>query len=112
MIKQKFITFHNENGNLENVAIIHYVHSDDDLTIEYLDWIDVELLIMREGCPSFDKKDILSEKCADINLSEQREVKLHYTWHTVIAEYVRSYKKRRTIKISPIQPGGVDIGQA
>ena len=48
---------------------------------------------MMRGCaPSTDKKDILPDKCEDIKLSEHPECKLHYTWYTVIAEYVRSSK--------------------
>ena len=45
--------------------------------------------------PSCDKKDILSDKCEDIKLSEHQGYKLHYTWHTVIAEYERSQRLRK-----------------
>ena len=92
MIKQKFITFNDEHGLLNSVGIIHFVHDDDNLTIEVIDWIEVELFMMRGCAPSTDKKDIVSDKCEDIKLSEHPECKLHYTWHTVIAEYVRSSK--------------------
>lgn len=101
MIKQKFITFVDENGVLNSVAIIHYVHDDEDLTIEYLDWMEFELFLVRGVAPSCEKEDILSEKCEDIKLSEHPGYKLHYTWHTVIAEYERSQRQRRTIKIAP-----------
>ena len=95
MIKQKFVTFPDENGLLNSVAIIHYVHSEDEITIEYLDWLEFELFLMRGAAPSCDKKDILSEKCEDIKLSEHLGFKLHYTWHTVIAEYFRSQRIRK-----------------
>lgn len=95
MIKQKFITFVGEEGLLNSVAIIHYVHDEDNLTVEYIDWFEVELFLMRGAVPSCDKKDILSDKCEDIKLSEHQGYKLHYTWHTVIAEYERSQRLRK-----------------
>lgn len=95
MIKQKFITFQDEEGLLNSVGIIHYVHNEDDLTVEFIDWLEVEFFLIRGAVPSCDKKDILSDKCEDIKLSEHPGYKLHYTWHTVIAEYVRSEKIRK-----------------
>lgn len=94
-MKQKFITFPDEYGLLNSVAIIHYTHDDDNLTIEYLDWFEVELFMLRGCVPSVKKKDILSDKCEDIKLSECKGYKLHYTWHTVVGDYVRSNNMRK-----------------
>ena len=82
-----------EAGIFNGCAQIHHWHDDQNITIEWLPYFDMIVYASTGNTPSFEPIDI--KNVADINLSEmEEEYELHYTFLTVLRDFVKSEKVR------------------
>lgn len=93
-MKQKFISIYKEDGSIKNLAIIHEWHDEKKLTVEYLEYFDMLQFAAAGKGPATEKEHILVENCEDINLDKCGEYKLHFTFHTVMGEFIRAQKSK------------------
>ena len=104
-MKQQFITIYNEDGSIKNIAIIHKWHDENNLTGEYLEYFDMLHFAAAGKQPSTEKEHTLVENCDDIKLDQCGRYKLHFTFYTVMSEFIKS-EKAKGLEIRNVSIGG------
>ena len=89
-MKQQYIGFY-EDGQLDKSAIIHEWHDNENITLEYITYLDMIYFASPGLSPSLEKDCINPEYCEDVNLSDCKgSFKLHYTFFTLIGDFIKA----------------------
>ncbi|WKY43931.1 hypothetical protein Q5O14_15050 [Eubacteriaceae bacterium ES2] len=87
--KRKFITTYNENGELKYTAEILEDHGDGILTVECISYFDMIYLCSFGGVPD---QVVIMENCMEMNVNELPSYKIHHSFLTVGAEFIKAEK--------------------
>lgn len=88
--KRKFITTYTDQGELSYSAEILEDHGDGILTVECIDYFDMVVLCLNGSIPN---DTIVMENCMEFDLKELPSYKIHHSFLTVGAEFIRAERK-------------------
>lgn len=89
-MKRKFITTYNDQGELSYSAEILEDHGDGILTVECIDYFDMIILCSSGSIPN---DTIVMENCMEFDLKALPSYKIHHSFLTVGAEFIRAERK-------------------